>query len=270
MPQWSSPAVKLPEAIAESMSRLVDVFGFSPAGFLHNLVSASSAGLVGREIETTIGDDRVSFVLESLRVDPPQYGPLVGQFGTVDVRVRQLHWRDRRIGRLRICAENVHVQPGVPSTLVAAPVALTATVDQTEIAALVSATRPGVVVTLAEGGASAALAGREHWGHVEIVPTLHDDKVGLTPVAVVLRGRRLDRLGRLMPAAELRLPAAPRNGRYAGIRVEGDQLCIDIVVDEWREPLQTSQLQDFDRRLRHPEAGVFRLRRSPAPEQGAG
>jgi hypothetical protein len=262
VPQWSPSAARLPEAIAESMSRLVDVFGFSPASFLHDLVTASSAGLIGRELETTIGGDDVHFVLEVLRVAPPQYGPLVGQFGIIDVQVRNLVWRDRRIARLRVRAENVHVQPGVPSTLVAAPVRLTASIDQAHIAALVGETRPGLVITLAAGVASVALEGRECWGRLEVALTLRGDTVRLKPAAVVLRDRRLERLGRVIPAAELRLPPAPRNARYAGIRVDGDQLCLDVVVDEWREPLQPSQLQDLDRRLRRSEGGVLRLPRA--------
>jgi len=84
----------------------------------------------------------------------------------------------------------------------------------------------------------------------------------LKPAAVVVRDRRLHRLGQVIPAVELRLPPVPRTGRYAGIRVEGDQLCVDVVVDEWREPLQPSQLQDFDRRLRRSDSGVFRLPRT--------
>ncbi len=264
MPGWTPSAVRLPEAIAESVSRLVDLFGFSPAGLLNNVVAASSAGLIGRELETTIGGERVRFLLEALQVDPHQYGPLVGQFGVVDVQVRDLRWRDRRLDGLRVRAHNVHVQPGVPSTLVAAPVRFTASIDQNEIEALLTGTRPTIIVGLAAGRATAALAGHPLWGHVEVVPTLRDHSVRLKPAALVLKNRRLARLAQLIPAVELRLPAAPRNGRYAGIRVEGDQLCVDVVVDEWREPLQPSQLQDLDRRLRRSESGVLRLPRAQA------
>ena len=223
-PPWPPSPARLPEAMAESMSRLVDVFGFSPAGFLHNIVSTASASLIGRQLETTIGGQAVRFVLNALRIDPPQYGPLVGQFGEILVQVRDVSWRDRRIDELRVRAENVHLQPGVTTTLVSAPVVLSATIDQPEIASMLAQTQPAVVVRLADGVATAALAGRESWGHVEIMPTVRDDVVRLKPVSLNVRGRRLERIARLIPAVEVRLPAAPRNGRFTDVVVEGDRL----------------------------------------------
>lgn len=270
MPQWPPSPAKLPEAIAESMSRLVDVFGFSPARFLHDTVSVASSGLVGRVVETTIGGEVVHFVLGKLGVEPPQYGPLVGQFGEVHVELRDVRWSGRRVERLRIRAENVHIQPGVPSTIVAAPVTLSGTIDQAEIAALLAETTSRVVVRVADGVATAALTGRERWGHVEIVPTIRENAVRLAPVAMVLGRRRLQTLARLIPSVDFQLPATLAHGRFTDVALQGDRLRVDAVVDEWREPLQPAQLQDLERRLRRPGRDLFRLprgRTSTAPGQ---
>ncbi len=264
MPQWTPPTTRVPDAITEKMSRLIDVFGFSPAGFLNNVVSTAAVSLVGRQLETRIGGEEVRFVLDALRVEPTRYGPLVGQFGVVEAEVHDARWRDRRVARLRVRAGNVHIQPEVPTMLVAAPVELSATLDQAEVASLVSKARPGVVVTLADGIATAAMEGRERWGHIEIAPELRGDTVRLQPVALVVRGRRLHSLARLIPGVEFRLPAAPHNGRFDRVVVEGGRLLIDAVVDEWREPLQPTQLQDLERRLRRSGGGLFLLQRAPA------
>ena len=70
-PQWTpGSAPRLPDAITETMSRLVDVFGFSPAGFLNTVVSTASNTLVGRQLQTTIAGEKVQFVLDAFRVEP--------------------------------------------------------------------------------------------------------------------------------------------------------------------------------------------------------
>lgn len=263
MPAWTPPPTRLPEAIAESVSRLADVFGFSPAAFLHNLVSVASSSLAGRRLETVIGGEKVLLVLDRMRVEPPHYGPLVGQYGEVQVDVHDLRWRDRRIDRITVRAENVHLEPGVPTTLVAAPVMVSATLDQPEIAALLAEAQPRVDIGLVDGVATARLLGREGWGHVEIVPSLWGESVRLQPLSVVVRGHRFRTIARLLPRIDMRLPPAPLGGRFTAVAIEGDRLRLDAVVDQWREPLQPSQLQDLDRRIRRPGAGTFRLDRTP-------
>ena len=206
--QWPASPARLPEAMAESMSRWSTCSGLL-AGFLHNIVSTASASLIGRQVETTIGGQAVRFVLERPPDRPAAVRPLVGQFGEILVHVRDVSWRDRRIDELRVRAENVHLQPGVTTILVSAPVALSASIDQPEIASMLAETQSAVVVRLADGVATAALAGRESWGHVEITPTVRDEVVRLKPVSLNVRGRRLERIARLIPAVEVRLPDVP-------------------------------------------------------------
>ena len=129
---------------------------------------------------------------------------------------------------------------------------------------MVTKARPGVVITLADGIGTAAMEGREHWGHVEVVPELRGDVVRLQPVSLVIRHRRFEPIARLIPVVQFRLPAAPRNGHFERVVVDGDRLRIDAVVDEWREPLQPTQLQELDRRLKRSGSGLFQLPRMPA------
>jgi hypothetical protein len=263
VPQWTASPAQLPEAIAESVSRLVDVFGVSPAAVLHNIVSVASARLVGREIETVIGGQAVRAVLDELRVEPPQYGPLVGQFGAAKVEAHDVRWGDQRVDRVRIRAENMHLQPGVPSTLVAAPVRITAIIDRSELAAQMARIRPGLVLELGGGVATVAWQGREQWGHVEIVPEVHGDSLRLRPVAAVVRGHRIDAGFHLLPGIAFGLPVAPRGARCTDVAIDGDRLRLEVVIDEWREPLQPNQLQDFEQRVRRSTGATFRLARTP-------
>lgn len=263
VPQWTASPAQLPDAIAESLSRLVDVFGVSPAAVLHNMVSVASARLVGREVETVIGGETVRAVLDELRVEPPQYGPLVGQFGSAKVEAHDVRWRDQRVDRLRIRAENMHLQPGVPSTLVAAPVRITAIIDRSALAAQLARIRPGLVLELEAGVATVAWQGREQWGRVEIVPEVQGDALRLRPVAAVVRGRRIDAGFRFLPTMALQLPVAPRGARCTDVAVDDDRLRLEVVVDEWREPLQPNQLQDFEQRVRRSTGATFRLVRTP-------
>lgn len=263
MPQWPSSPAKVPEAIAENMARMVDVFGFSPARLLHDIVGAAATGLAGREIETVVGGKAVRFVLDDLRVDPPQYGPLVGQFGEIAVDVRDVRWDGRSVERLRINAENLHIRPGVPAVIVAAPIKLSAMIDQTEIAALLAERTERVVLRLSDGVATVAPVGRERWAHVEISPTVSGRTINLSPSAMVVRNRRFRAPVRLLPKVGLDLPVVLSDGRLTDVAVEGDRLRLDAVVDEWREILLPAELKDLERRLRRPGREHFRLPRTP-------
>jgi hypothetical protein len=145
----------------------------------------------------------------------------------------------------------VHVQPGSPPTVVAAPVRVEATFDQAAVdEAVAEHTELATVELTGDGRVRAALAQRSGWGHIDLVPRVEGPNLVLQPDAVVVRGwDRLSGLARRLPPVRIRLPEVLAGAHVSGVAVAPGRLVVHAVLEEWREPVTAGQLDQLVRRV---------------------
>ncbi|HEX9993746.1 MAG TPA: hypothetical protein VGB14_12530 [Acidimicrobiales bacterium] len=233
------------------MPKLGELFGFSPASVLTDLVAAVSSSLVGRRVRFRAGGREVALSLLACAVDPPTLGPLVGQYGTVTVAADDVAADPWTFRHLTVLARNAHVQPGEVPVLVAAPVEVRVLVGRDEVDRAVARVTGRLRVVVGDDAvARAHLADHADLGHVEVEPVLDGGSVRLATRSVVVRGsRRFVAGARLVPRPAIPLPVVP--GLHVtevalapgGVRVAG-------VVEEWRAPIRPAQLDRLVRQVR--------------------
>jgi hypothetical protein len=255
-PDWLSDAVRsltptVPGPLTDAMRQVVDLFGFAPAVVAKEVIDAATSRLVDRELDLRFGETEVHLVLRALRLARPPVGLMLGQLGDIEVEADDLAWSGGRLARFSASVRNIHVQPGTTPTLVAAPVRLSATLDQEEIDAVVAdRTDVARIELTAEGTVRAALAVRSEWGHVDLSPRVEGRVLVLQPTGVVLRGwDRLSGIARRLPPLRIRLPEVLVGAHVTGVEVVEGTLVVHAVLDEWREPIDAGQLEQLVRRI---------------------
>jgi len=81
--------------------------------------------LVGKEVTVRIGDQDVTLTVVELESELDPQGLPVGQLGEVRVAARDIRWADNRLQSAVAVLRNVHIRPGVPPLVIAAPTELT-------------------------------------------------------------------------------------------------------------------------------------------------
>jgi len=80
--------------------------------------------LVGKRITIRMGDHDVTLTVTELDSELEPRALAVGQLGEVRVAARDIEWGQQRLQRAVAVLRNVHIRPGVPPLVVAAPVEL--------------------------------------------------------------------------------------------------------------------------------------------------
>jgi len=261
MRSWTPPAVSGP--VGDAVRQVMDPFGFAPGTVAKNLAEAIASRLLGRDLEIRFGAAQIELVLRSLRMTPSPLGIVIGQLGDVEVEVDDVRSGDLRLAHVRITARNMHIQPGPPPVLVAAPVWIEATVDQSAVDGVVARRSARAEVELTgEGTAKAGLLGRRRWGHVDLVPKVEGHTLALDPTSVTLRGRRLTGLARMLPRFRIPLPEQLAKHHVSEVNVADGTVVVRALLEEWREPLTAGQLDQIAARIRRFTGRVLDLPRT--------
>ena len=80
--------------------------------------------LIGKEVTVRIGNQDVVLTVTELDSALEPRGLAVGQLGEVRVAARDIRWDQHHLQRAVAVLRNVHIRPGVPPVLVAAPTEL--------------------------------------------------------------------------------------------------------------------------------------------------
>lgn len=264
--RWRSLMPQLAEPLAAGMAQIADLYGFSPASTVREVLSLTSERLRGRDLTLRFGAAEVRLVLEELRGAAPPLGPPIGQFGDIEADLVDVRWgNEGRLDRVAVRARNVHVQPGTPAVVVAAPVEVRAVVGQETLDQLVAAAAPRIAVELGGDTARARWVGRERLGHVEVEGRTEGDDVVLVPTAAVVgESRRLRVPPRVAPRIRIPVPDALRSGRIGEVAVAGGELVVSGSLAEWREPVTPLQLEQIIRGIRTFTGTVLSLPRTAA------
>ncbi|PRC48606.1 hypothetical protein C6A85_78990, partial [Mycobacterium sp. ITM-2017-0098] len=133
-------------------------------------------------------------------------GLSLGQLTDVTATAENIHWRTSRFDRAAVTLHNVHMKPGAPPVLAAAPVDLTLDIPAAALADLFRAAAPRVSAEIGDDGvARLRLARRPRLGHVEVDARLDGSTLWLSARRVGVGSRRW-RLPARTPEYRVQLP----------------------------------------------------------------
>lgn len=93
-------------------------------GALPDVVHHLQQLLIGKEVTVRIGDHDVVLTVTELDSALEPQGLAVGQLGEVRVAARGISWDQHHLHSAVAVLRNVHIRPGVPPLVIAAPVEL--------------------------------------------------------------------------------------------------------------------------------------------------
>ena len=80
--------------------------------------------LVGKRVTIRMGDHDVTLTVTELDSELEPGGLTVGQLGEIRVAASEIEWADQYLQHAEAVLRNVHIRPGVPPLVIAAPVEL--------------------------------------------------------------------------------------------------------------------------------------------------
>jgi hypothetical protein len=209
--------------------------------------------LIGKEVTVRIGDNDVVLTVTELEAALEPRGLAVGQLGEVRVGARDIKWDQHYLKSAVAVLHNVHIRPGVPPLVVAAPTELSTTVPANIFEDILHRVAPRVRSELADDGkARLRWARQPGWGGVEVdvdvVAGTSGGTLWLRPRTLITRQRRWTLPAR-MPAYQVPLPELPHGLVVTDVSLGPDSLEISALLPEWRTPLPMRQLEEIIARL---------------------
>ncbi|MGB9222661.1 hypothetical protein [Mycobacterium sp.] len=209
--------------------------------------------LIGKEVTVRIGDNDVVLTVTELEAELESRGLAVGQLGEVRVAARDIRWDEHYLNSAVAVLHNVHIRPGVPPQVVAAPAELSTTVAANIFDDVLHRAAPRVRSELSDDGkARLRWARQPGWGGVEvdvdIVASTAGTTLWLRPRTLIIRQRRWTLPART-PSYQVPLPDLPHGLVVTDVRLESDSLQVSALLPEWRADLPLRQLEDLIARL---------------------
>ncbi len=190
--------------------------------------------MLGRRMTIRVGDGDLTMTVTRFDARLDIRGLAVGQLSDVKLEATEISWNGSEFDRASAILRNVHVRPGVPPVLVAAPVELTLEVPTDALADLFGWATPRVASEIGpDGVASLRLSQRPRWGRLEVDASLDGSTLWLHPRAVVAARTRLP-LPTRTPAYPVHLPALPNGLQLTGIEFAPRMVVLSGSVPEWR------------------------------------
>ncbi|GAB7144317.1 LmeA family phospholipid-binding protein [Mycobacterium riyadhense] len=205
--------------------------------------------LVGKEVTVRIGAHDVLLTVTELDSALDPQGLPVGQLGDVRVAARDIRWDQHRLQSAVAVLRNVHIRPGVPPLVVAAPVELSSALPAAVFDDVLRQAAPQLRSELREDGtARLSWARRPDWAGLEVDADVVGTTLWLRPRAVIT-GQRRWRLPSRTPAYQVPLPELPRGLLITGVELGSDSLRLSALLPEWRMDLPLRHLEDLITRL---------------------
>lgn len=205
--------------------------------------------LVGKEVTVRMGDQDVVLTVTELDSALDPQGLAVGQLGEVRVAARDVSWDEQRLQSAVAVLRNVHIRPGVPPMVVAAPVELSSVLPAAIFDEVLQQVAPQLRSELSEDGtARLRWSRRPGWGGLEVDADVVGTTLWLRPRAV-MTGRRRWSLPARMPAYQVPLPPLPHGLLITHVNLGLDALQLSALLPEWRMELPLRHLEDLITRL---------------------
>lgn len=168
----------------------------------------------------------------------------VGQLDNVRFVATDLRWDDNRLNRAVVTMHNVHVRPGVPPVMVAAPVHMSLDVPAAVLDELLRWVTPKVAGEVdADAVARLRWARRPMLGGVEVDARLDGAALRLKPRGLALRRRRWS-LPAWLPEYRIALPELPHGLRLTGVSLGPGSVRLTGTLPEWRMDMPWASVED--------------------------
>lgn len=207
--------------------------------------------LVDREVTTQVGSHQVTLTLTGLDFKLEPRALAVGQLGEIRVGARDIRWGRYRLEQATAVLSNVHIRPGIPPLIVAAPTELTSTVSAPVVEDVLRARLPWLRSRLGEDGVAQLYWARwPRWGSLEVdietIGATSQQRTGavvrLWPRALVLGPRRW-RLPAWIPPYQIRLPELPYGLLITDVGVGLNSLRLSALLPQWQTELPLRHLE---------------------------
>lgn len=168
----------------------------------------------------------------------------VGQLNDVRLTATDIHWDGRHFERATLVLHNVHLRPGVPPILVAAPVEVSIDVSTHALGEVFADALPRLSGQVDDDGV-ARLRWARHLGlgSVEVDVKLDGSTLWLHPRAVRTRRRRWTLPART-PAYPVHLPELASGLTLTGLSFEPGALHLTGSLPEWRAEVPRARIED--------------------------
>jgi hypothetical protein len=205
--------------------------------------------LIGKRITVQMGNTDVTLTVTELDSELESGSLAVGQLGEVRVAACDIEWDDNRLEAAVAVLHNVHIRPGVPPVVVAAPIELSTTVPGELFDDVLNQAAPQLRAQLREdGSARLQWARRPTWGSLEVDAEVVGTTLWLRPRAL-LAGNRRWKLPARTPARPVPLPDLPHGLLVTGVTLGSDTLQLSALLPEWRMEVPLKYLEDLIGRL---------------------
>lgn len=203
--------------------------------------------LVGKRVTIGMGDHDVTLTVTELDSELEPRGLAVGQLGEVRVAARDIEWGQQRLQRAVAVLRNVHIRPGVPPLVVAAPVELSTALPAEIFDEMVRQAAPQLHAQLrADSTAQLHWVRRPGWGSLEVDVNVVGTTLWVRPRALLtgLTRQRRWKLPKRTPAHPVPMPELPHGLLVTGVSLGADSLEISGLLPEWRMELPLRHLED--------------------------
>ena len=168
----------------------------------------------------------------------------VGQLNDVHLTATDVRWEDRRFDEARLVLRNVHLRPGVPPVLVAAPVDVTLVMSSNALDDLLRFAFPRLGGHVDDDGvARLRWARRPELGWLEVDVEVDGTTLWLHPRVLQL-GRRRWRLPARMPTYPVRLPELAEGLTLTDLSLAPGQIHVSGSLAEWRAEVPRARVED--------------------------
>ncbi|AFM17489.1 hypothetical protein Mycch_2728 [Mycolicibacterium chubuense NBB4] len=201
--------------------------------------------VVGRRLTVRLDDGDLTMTVTEFDSRLDVRGLSVGQLNDVRVTARDIRWRTSAFDKASVTLHNVHMKPGAPPQLVAAPVELTLELPPEVLDEVFRRAAPRLAGHIgADGVARLSLAGRRRLGHLEVAARVNGSTLWLTARRVVVGARRW-RLPARTPAYPVQLPELAHGLQLTGVDFGPGVVQVSGTLPEWRSELPRKQLEDI-------------------------
>lgn len=193
--------------------------------------------VLGRRLTVRLGDGDVRLTVTRFDSRLDVHGLSVGQLNDVTVTAEDIDWRTTHFDQATVILHNVHMKPGAPVVLVAAPVDVTLDLPAPALNDLLRAAAPRLAGRIGEDGvARLGWAGYPRLGHVEVEARIDGSTLWLTARRVGIGSTRWRLPGRT-PAYPVSLPEMAHGLQLTAVTFGPGVVQISGRLPEWRTEL---------------------------------
>ena len=224
-----------------------------PTDSLATVLNTVRDRVVGRSRTFRLWGRDVTLTLDDVSITGSDLARSVGQFGTINLVARDIHWDSSRIERLEFRARSVHVRPGMPPTLVAAPVSWELWATPSVVSGWLADAAPTHGLEFIDGTPLVRLPKAPPWLRLEVQPHAEGRSIRLECVALRIVSRRVPIR---LPDHSVPVPGLPDLAVLTSVETSADKIIMRGLIHEWQRSVSQSDLQHLLAMLRAREGRI--------------